>query len=200
MCRINCHFENSSFDYSYTDTAHIDAPTSYGSTGNMNSYRYDAAGNQTQGTVLGTTQNRTYDAENRLSSIMTGTTTLDFVYDANGKRVVQNVTIGLGFPKRTLYVGNLYEEEISNASHPYTVYYLLVAKMVGLRRGNQSADNGQYRMVTDQLGSTSLMVNASSPPSAVQRQYYKPYGEIAFQSGSSLTSVGCRASDGGSTA
>jgi RHS repeat-associated protein len=34
------------------------------------------------------------------------------------------------------------------------------------------------------------MVNTSSPPSVVFRQYYKPYGEIAFQNGSTLTTVG----------
>ena len=88
-----------------------------------------------------------FDAENRISSIMTGTTTLSFVYDGNGKRVVQNVTDASGkaaITTSTLYVGNLYEEEVSSTQNPkpYTVYYFLGGKMVGMRKANYVAGNG----------------------------------------------------------
>src|SRR5450756_2343853 len=43
------HIGTTTNNYSYTNSAHIDAPTAYGSIGNMNTYSYDAAGNQTQG-------------------------------------------------------------------------------------------------------------------------------------------------------
>src|SRR5437763_16956257 len=57
---------------------------------------------------------------------------------------------------------------------------------------NQTLGNAQYCIVADHLGSTSMIVDTSSPPNVVQRQYYKPYGESAFQyiAGSRLTTYG----------
>jgi RHS repeat-associated protein len=94
--------------------------------------------------------------------------------------------------KRTLYIGNLYEEELIGANHPHTIYYYLGAKMVAMKRVNYATGNGQYRMVGDHLGSTTLIVNSASTPSVVHRQYHKPYGEVAWESpqGGSLTTFG----------
>lgn len=86
---------------------------------------------------------------------------------------------------RTLYIGNLYEEDIthgSTSSSPYISYYSLGGKLVGMRRANQDTGNGQYRIVGDHLGSTTLIVDVptgSATPSVVQRQYSKPYGECS---------------------
>src|SRR5206468_2798474 len=99
------------YTLSYSDTAHIDAPTSYSRTG---SYGYDENGNQKSGTVNGASQTRSVDAENRVTQVVSGTilaTTLTFVYDANGKRIVQTIAPQFGKTSRTLYVGNLYEED-----------------------------------------------------------------------------------------
>jgi hypothetical protein len=148
---------------------------------------YDAAGNQTQGTVKGTSQNRTYDAENRLSIVVMGTTTLDFVYDANGRRVIKNEQNHVSGkpddpPVRTLYVGNLYEEELTGSGSRYICYYYLGSKLVGMRRVHEIADhNGQFRIVGDQLGSTTLVVDSASPPAVAYREYYKPYGEALVE-------------------
>src|SRR5215207_8023185 len=87
------------YDYTYEASKHVDAPTSY----RGNTYSYDAAGNQTARTIDGTsslTQTRTYDAENRLTRVISGTTTSsyttqEFMYDANGKRLVQSVITGV---------------------------------------------------------------------------------------------------------
>ena len=64
--------------------------------------------------------------------------------------------------------------------------------MVGMRRANQLdlTSNGQHRVVGDHLGSTTLVVDTSSPPQVVHRQYYKPYGEVAYSAGSSRTTIG----------
>ena len=85
----------------------------------------------------------------------------------------------------------------SSMSTPeYTTYYSFGGKMVGMRRANASVGNGQYRIVGDHLGSTTLIVNTDTPPTVVQRQYHKPYGETAWQytststGGESLTNVG----------
>jgi RHS repeat-associated protein len=78
----------------------------------------------------------------------------------------------------------------------YTSYYSFGGKLVGMRRVNAASGNGQFRMVGDHLGSTTLIVDTASPPSVVQRQYHKPYGETAWQytasstGGGSLTNVG----------
>jgi RHS repeat-associated protein len=62
--------------------------------------------------------------------------------------------------------------------------------MVGMRRANYPSDNGQQRMVGDQLGSTTLLIDTSSTPVVLYRAYYKPWGEVSWQTGSSRTSVG----------
>ncbi len=64
----------------------------------------------------------------------------------------------------------------------------------GMTKGNQAdpSTNGQYRVVGDMLGSTTLILSAvpGQAPTVVYRGYYKPYGEVAFQTGSSITSKG----------
>jgi RHS repeat-associated protein len=105
-------------------------------------------------------------------------------------------------PQRTLYIGGLYEEELeavpggdsTNSTTPYTSYYSFGGKLVGMRRANYSTGNGQYRTVSDHLGSTTLLVNAAATPGVVSREYHKPYGEVAWSAGSAvmtnLTSIG----------
>ena len=131
------------------------------------------------------------------------------MYDANGARIVKSVTTpapsddgpsgGAGgaatVTVRTLYIGGIYEERITNQpSPPYISYYTFRGKLVGMRRANQSSGNGQLRIVSDHLGSTTLVVDTSNPPVVLQRQYHKPYGESAWQytppSQGSLTNVG----------
>lgn len=61
-----------------------------------------------------------------------------------------------------------------------------------MRRANQAdaSTDGQLRVVGDHLGSTSLVFNTAAPSTVIHRAYYKPYGEVAWQTGSSRTSVG----------
>ncbi len=165
--------------YTYS-AAHPDAPTSYNSV----NYTYDANGSQVS-TSAG--QSRTFDPEDRLISVSDGSTSSQYIYDANGQRLLTGVTAG-GTTRRTLYIGGIYEEQLGSGS---TNYYSCGGKAVGLRRSGWPNGNGQYRLVGDHLGSTTLLVDTATPPNVVQRQYHKPYGEIAFQwtVGGSLTSV-----------
>jgi RHS repeat-associated protein len=84
----------------------------------------------------------------------------------------------------------------SPTTPPYTSYYMFGGKLVGMRRANYSSGNGQFRIVGDHLGSTTLILDTLSPPNVVQRQYSKPYGETAWQytasstGGASLTNIG----------
>jgi len=160
---------------------HTDAPTNY----NGVSYTYDANGSQVS-TSAG--QSRTFDPEGRLSSVSDGSTVSVYIYDANGQRLLTSVTAG-GTTRRTFYISGLYEEQLGSGS---INYYSFGGKDVGLRRVGWPSGNGQYRLVGDYLGSTTLLVDTATPPTVVQRQYHKPYGEIAFQwmASGSLTSVG----------
>jgi RHS repeat-associated protein len=72
---------------------------------------------------------------------------------------------------------------VTNPTDPdpaYIVYYSFGGKLVGMRRANQedASTDGQYRIAGDHLGSTTLIVDTSSSPQVLQRQYYKPYGEV----------------------
>ncbi len=166
--------------YSYAP-AHPDAPTGYNGT----TYTYDANGSQVS---TGAGQSRTFDPEGRLSSVSDGTTVSTYIYDANGQRLLTSVTAG-GTTRRTLYIGGIYEEQLGNGS---INYYSFGGKGVGLRRSGWPSGNGPYRLVGDHLGSTTLLVDTATPPSVIQRQYHKPYGDIAWQwtLGGSLTSLG----------
>ncbi|HOU12682.1 MAG TPA: hypothetical protein PKZ84_06165 [Anaerolineae bacterium] len=85
----------------YTDTAHKHAVALQGN----NRYTDDANGNQTQRKISGVTYYLTYDAENRLTTVKQGTTTIaTFVYDGDGNRV-KSVLNGV----TTYYVGNTFE-------------------------------------------------------------------------------------------
>ena len=75
----------------------------------------------------------------------------------------------------------------SRTTPPYTSYYSFGGKLIGMRRANYSSGNGQFRIVGDHLGSTTLVVDTASPPNVVQRQYAKPYGETAWQYTASST-------------
>ena len=84
----------------------------------------------------------------------------------------------------------------SSMSTPeYTTYYSFGGKMVGMRRANASVGNGQYRIVGDHLGSTTLIVNTDTPPTVVQRhtasRTVRRHGNTHhLTGGESLTNVG----------
>ncbi len=83
---------------------------------------------------------------------------------------------------RTLYIGNLYEEDITPGhGKAYTSYYWFGGKLVGMRKVEEFSSK-QYRVVGDRQGSTTLLVDTSTAPrpQVVQRTYYKPYGEVAW--------------------
>jgi hypothetical protein len=151
------------YAYTYGALGHVDAPSAYARTGD--SYSYDANGSQVGRSGGPEPQTRSFDAENRLVGVtqtprdLSPPTTSSFIYDANGVRLIASVTVGGGSPTRTLYIGKLYEEQLTGgASPPYIVYYFLGARAVGLRRANQTPTptNGQYRLVGDHLGSATL--------------------------------------------
>lgn len=130
-------------------------------------------------TPAGTNQSRTFDQERRLVQVVSGSTTSTFIYDGTDKRIIQNVTSG-GKTASTLYT-NGYEETLNGGpTPPYIICYMFGSKMVAMRRANQSGvnANGQFRVVGDQLGSTTLIVDTAPAPDVIQRAHYAQRSKI----------------------
>lgn len=69
------------------------------------SYSYGSTGNMTSRTEGGLTYTQTFDAENRLISVVVSGQTTSFVYDGDGNLVKKIRPDG----SKTLYVGGIYE-------------------------------------------------------------------------------------------
>jgi len=126
-----------------------------------NSYGYDAVGNQTSRTIGGTAYTQTFDYDSRLIGVAGGAVSAMFLYDADGNRVkgaVAGVT--------TVYLAGLYEYQ-NGAS---TKYY----EGGALRRTGYASDNGVFYVVSDQLHSTSVLINRDGTLNS--RNFYYPYG------------------------
>jgi RHS repeat-associated protein len=119
-------------------------------------YTYDGNGNMNIGTA------RTWDVENRLTSITLGGVTTDFVYDGDGNRVKK--TVGA---TTTIYVNKYYEKTGTEVTSNYYLGGKLVAVKVG--------DDVSY-IHQDSLGSTSATSNTSGTQTS--HVSYLPFGPI----------------------
>lgn len=81
--------------------SHPDAPTAYQGV----TYQYDANGNQIARIKNGVTETRTFDPEGRMVKINDGTTVTEYIYDANGQRLIKTVTTALPTPTATPSTG-----------------------------------------------------------------------------------------------
>jgi RHS repeat-associated protein len=144
---------------SYTYGTKPHAVTQVGTT----AYTYDANGNMNVGTA------RTWDAENRLTSITKDGVTTTFVYDGDGTRVKKTVgTVS------TVYPNQYYEKNLSTSA--VTVYYYLGSKLVA------SSTNGTLSYtLQDHLGSTSASTNSSGVSTSTIK--YFPFGATRSTSG-----------------
>jgi RHS repeat-associated protein len=124
-------------------------------TNQMKGVGYDAAGNQTQ---LSSTQTAKYDAENRMAELdASGVAIATYVYDGEGRRV---------------------EREMSNTN----IYYVYDAGgELMAEYGGQPSGTGTQYVVTDQLGSTRMVLDANGV--CQQRIDYAPYGGQVVRSG-----------------
>jgi RHS repeat-associated protein len=134
-----------------------------------NSYAYDGNGNQITRTIVNgtggaTTYTFVYDYENRLAEVKQGATVLArFLYDASGNRVRGTVD-----GATTFYIDGIYEYQ----GGANTRYYAGVAMR---RTGYANAtDNGIFYILSDQLQSTSRILNRNNTIAATQ--YYHPFG------------------------
>jgi RHS repeat-associated protein len=145
--------------------------------GGTNTYSYDANGNMTCRIENGVTYTHTYNAENRASSIAkrngdcaTGTIleSWAFGYDGDGTRIaIAHFTGTSGTPDSwTMYfMGGAYELKDNVAKK----YYSIAGMTVAVNDGTAV----QY-LLTDHLGSTVAVTNASGTLTSQQR--YLPFG------------------------
>jgi RHS repeat-associated protein len=129
----------------------------------VKSFGYDANGNLVTRTIGSDTYILSYDAENRLRQVKKdGAGVASFGYDGDGRMVT--ATVGV---TTTYYLGN-YFELVNGITH---TYYYHAGKRIAMREGNTL-----YWLLTDHLGSTSMVVAATSNLTGELR--YKAYGEI----------------------
>ncbi|MBI3175222.1 MAG: hypothetical protein HYZ25_15965 [Chloroflexi bacterium] len=155
--------------YVYGDSAHKHAVTSVS---NINFYQYDNNGNQITRIIGTDTYNLNYDAENRLVQVQkNGSIAAQFTYDGNGQRVKS--VMGT---ETILFVGPHYE--IKNGNQ-ITKYYFAGSSRVAMRTYTIPQNNMTLTyLMGDQLGSTSLAVNAAT--GEVIETRYKAWGEVRY--------------------
>lgn len=149
--------------YTYGTRPH--APIAAGS----NAYEYDAGGNMTavkqSGTLIRT---QTWDGDNRLATVSSTTSDLEFTYDADGTRIAQDED---GIIRH--YLGDDYEVEVGGAA----LRYIAIAGTLVARHDSTMATF----VHTDHLGSIQAETDATGVE--VHGKAYRPYGEIISESG-----------------
>ncbi len=139
-----------------------------------NSYSYDANGNMTGRVVSGVTYALTYNAENRLTQVVSGTLTASYVYDGDGNRVRSVITAGAAVTE-THYVGQHYEKTVGSGD---TKYYFIAGQLVAFERSSgYGVDWGRRFVFRDHLGSTNVIINAASGL-LLWRDRYLPFGDV----------------------
>ena len=147
-------------------------------------YAYDCNGSMTGRVESGTTYAQNFNAENMMTSVVTGGQTTTFVYDGDNalvKKINPNGTY-------TVYIGGLYEVEYSagNAATKKISYYPGGAMRVDIVGGA----NTLYYLLKDHpstslrtsLGSASTLLDASGNVVANGEQRYYPFGESRLTS------------------
>ena len=155
-------------NYSY-DLNHKHAVASAGGA----TYQYDANGNMTNrnGDAL------TYDAENRLVSVVKGGVTTSFAYNGDGTRVKRSASNA----GTMYYIGNYFEVWVPNSgTTTFNKYYYFGSQRVAARIASTL-----FYFQGDHLGSSSIAMTQAGT-SFYSRQMYYPYGAPRTTEGSAL--------------
>ena len=162
----------------------VDAATNRLTSSDGCAMTYDSAGNQTYDCV-GT---HYYDAENRMTKAVQGSSNNYYFYDGNGKRVrrILNGSQTWG-GQETWFVygfdGELVAEYAYNqvtaplATAPQKEYGYRGGKLLIVWDGTQAGDDQLKWLVTDHLGSTRMEANKSGSLATIRRHDYLPFGE-----------------------
>ncbi|MCL4532070.1 MAG: hypothetical protein M1582_02585 [Actinobacteria bacterium] len=135
-------------------------------------FEYDPNGNM----VNDWTRRLTYDADNRLTKVVSGTLTTSFVYDGDGRMVARALQDGAS-TTTTYYVGGHYEAQVVGGNQTITKYYYANGKRVAFRISDAASP---YYVHSDNLGSASKVTNSSG--SVVNPYLYYPWGSARERS------------------
>ncbi|MCB9431186.1 MAG: RHS repeat-associated core domain-containing protein [Ardenticatenaceae bacterium] len=147
---------------------------------------YDANGNMTKRFDGTTTYEQNFDVENRLASVVVGSSTTTFAYDASGQRVKTVEPAG----KTTYFPFPNYEETVVGSSTIKRSSYALAGQVVAFRVTGDpvTANNGLFFIYGDHLGSTSvLQKSGDTQPVAGSWARYRPYGSYRTTPTQTLT-------------
>ncbi|MDA2811651.1 type IV secretion protein Rhs [Nocardiopsis sp. RSe5-2] len=168
-------------DRAYTGTAETGGPghgvTRVDQSGHngesVSTYEYDEAGNMVRRDSEDGDQQLTWDAEGNLASVTGGAAETDYVYDADGERLIRRQG-----PEWTLYLPG---QEVAWTSGgdgtEATRYYEHAGETVAVRDGE-----GMHWLFSDHNGSSQLAVDARTGET-VQRRF-SPFGELRSSSAS----------------
>jgi RHS repeat-associated protein len=184
--------------YTYGDSAHLHAVTSIGS-GPTYTATYDAVGDMTCRAPDNTTTCSStptgaqlgYDNEGRLATWQNApsspTTTDSFLYDGEGQRVEQQVTINGSMTTTSTYVAGGLEEISDNGTGGTLTKYFTGAN--GLPTAERVGTGGLLSyLATDGQGTVSESLDSAG--NVTSSQLYTSYGNTRYSSGSSPTTLG----------
>ena len=164
------------YAYGY-DTRQPHAVDWIGSTpsGKGSSYTYDAAGNSEVRDLSNTTQDLTWNQENRVDTITDDGKKTTYVYDAEGNRILEDSATG-----STLYLG---ETELTTDANGIITKAARVYTQPGAPTVVRTTENGAATghklnvMLADHLNTANTAVELFGTQS-VTRRANKPYGEL----------------------
>jgi hypothetical protein len=157
-------------------------------TGQVYASSYDPWGNVTSRTYSGTMATLSYDILDHLTQWYVSSTNQEqYIYDANGERVLRRSTTSSG-TTLTVYAFGLEEHQYSgsgtNQSNMY--YYALGGRLIG---GLDS--NGTEFYLTDALGRLlASFTNTANSAALKSNQLFSPYGTARYTSGTLNTARG----------
>lgn len=157
--------------YAYTGTeAHLVDTVTTGST--VNDYAWDAAGNLTERTIDGETENLDWNAAGKLSSITTAEGTTRMLYDGENNRVGRIDADGT----QNLFVGGqelvIDPQGVAHATRTYSHYGSMVA--------TRSTDTGLTWIGTTHQGTAAWAISAATMVVTYRRQ--DPFGNTRGES------------------
>lgn len=133
------------------------------------SYTYDEAGNTKSRTIQGDTQNLEWNASGQLERVTKGTDSTEFVYDADGSRLIKRDPTGT-----TLYLPGTQVKLTTAGKLEGTRYYAHPAGPAMVKTAKDGVITTSYLM-GDRNGTATTAVDTAT--SAVTRRKFTPYGE-----------------------
>ena len=131
-------------------------------------YEYDHSGNTTKRpTTTGATQDLFWNHDGTLEKVVEGTKTTSYIYDANGRRLLQKDSTGV----TTAYLGDT-EVKLAGGVKTATRYYHFAGQTIGVRTAA-----GLRWLCSNNQGSAMVSIDAANT-ATVDRRRYTPFGEL----------------------